>query len=295
MVLENLLTGNFIIKKAYARADRSAKIPAYIFLFVSMVAIAQIGLSENIPLHHFELDCDTCHFSGAGGYDRGEAGEFKGDINYSCSKSGCHDLDSALSHPVGVRPTGIAEPDMPLDQDSCITCLTCHTMPSSPDKDKMTATMLHVPSEAGFCAKCHLKMGGTSMEQSHWQFSTYAHLGPINPNGRHFPNSETFGCIDKESHSCLGCHDTISASTEQVSWSKPARQKDMSDHPIGMSYQDIAARKANRYFPLSNVRQIRLFDGRLGCGSCHSLYSSHQKKLVTNNERSELCVKCHNK
>ena len=180
---------------------------------------------------------------------------------------------------------------MPLDQDSRITCLTCHTASISSQIDKM----LYVPNEAGFCAKCHLKMGGTSMEQSHWQFSAYAHLGPINSKRQHLSNSEILGFIDKESHSCLSCHDNISVTTEQISLSKSARREDISDHPIGMSYQEIAMRKVSQYFPLTGVPQIRLFDGRLGCGSCHSLYSPQRKKLVISNERDRLCVKCHNK
>jgi predicted CXXCH cytochrome family protein len=44
-----------------------------------------------------------------------------------------------------------------------------------------------------------------------------------------------------------------------------------------------------------NTPQIRLFDGRLGCGSCHSLYSQQQKKLVMSNQNGKLCIKCHNK
>jgi predicted CXXCH cytochrome family protein len=258
-----------------------------------MVTITVKGWSEDIPLHHFELSCDTCHSAGARGYDSSEVGEFKSSINQLCSQSGCHDLDSVLSHPVGIRPIVAIRQDMPLDQDSRLTCLTCHLVSISSQKDKM----LHVPNEAGFCAKCHLEMGGTVMKRSHWRFSTYAHLGSINPNKQHLSSFETVGDIDidKESHSCLSCHDNISAPIQSTSWPRSQRRESMSDHPIGMSYQEVAMRKTGQYFPLAGTPQIRLFDGRLGCGSCHSLYSQQQNKLIMSNENSRLCIKCHNK
>ena len=279
MALKKLQTGS------------TAKTFAYIAAFVFMAAITQRAWSEDIPLHHFELACDTCHAVGAS-TSGSEAGDFKSEISQLCSQSGCHDLDSVLSHPVGVRPTGAIKPDMPLDQDSRVTCLTCHLTSLSSQKDKM----LHVPNEEGFCAKCHSKMSGNTRQRSHWQFSTSAHLGPINPNKRGLSNFETGGevDIDKESHACLSCHDNVSASVKSVAWSNSARQESMSDHPIGMSYQEVSMQRVNRYFPLFNTPQIRLFDGRLGCGSCHSLYSKQQKKLVMSNQNDRLCVKCHN-
>ncbi|MDO8301719.1 MAG: cytochrome c3 family protein [Sedimentisphaerales bacterium] len=281
-----------VLKKL--QTDRTAKTFASIVAFVFMVTITERGWSEDIPLHHFELACDTCHSVGVS--NRGEVGEFKSDISQLCSQSSCHNLDSVLSHPVGVRPTGTIRQGMPLDQDSRVTCLTCHITSLSSKKDKM----LHVPNEEGFCAKCHLKMSGNARQRSHWQFSTSAHLGPISPNKRYSSNFATVGDIDvdidKESHSCLSCHDnSISASIQTVSWSNSARRESMSDHPIGMSYQEVSMQRVNRYFPLANTPQIRLFDGRLGCGSCHSLYSQQQKKLVMSNQNDRLCVRCHNK
>ncbi|NNK62673.1 MAG: hypothetical protein HKO98_05620 [Gemmatimonadetes bacterium] len=39
--------------------------------------------------------------------------------------------------------------------------------------------------------------------------------------------------------------------------------------------------------------RIRLFDGNLGCGSCHSVYAGEPGLLVMRNERSRLCTSCH--
>lgn len=75
--------------------------------------------------------------------------------------------------------------------------------------------------------------------------------------------------------------------------SMAARRRKMRDHPIGMDYSRVALQKASRYrYPLMNHR-IRLFDGRVGCGSCHSLYSNERKFLVQHNYRGALCRECH--
>jgi len=39
--------------------------------------------------------------------------------------------------------------------------------------------------------------------------------------------------------------------------------------------------------------RIRLFDSRVGCGTCHSLYSKRAALLVMSNSRSNLCLSCH--
>ena len=42
-------------------------------------------------------------------------------------------------------------------------------------------------------------------------------------------------------------------------------------------------------------QMIRLYSGRLGCGTCHSVYSKHAKHLVMDNRGSRLCIACHNR
>jgi predicted CXXCH cytochrome family protein len=191
---------------------------------------------------------------------------------------------------------------MPLDSRARITCLTCHEAPESSDSpdhaDLGLKRSLQRPSGIEFCAKCHTKMGGTLLEVSHWRSSARAHLGSINPQSERFQTFEQrIGGIDAESRACLSCHDNISVTIplpNETARQKQERRKTMSDHPIGMDYQYAALRKNRRYNSLLTDQQIRLFDGRLGCGSCHSPYSQLKDNLVMPNIRGALCRRCHN-
>ncbi|MHC4293642.1 MAG: cytochrome c3 family protein [Planctomycetota bacterium] len=40
-------------------------------------------------------------------------------------------------------------------------------------------------------------------------------------------------------------------------------------------------------------QRIRLFNDRVGCGSCHSLYAQTEKNLVDRYEMGVLCRQCH--
>jgi len=280
-----------------------------VILFLPVSVAAEKESQEDIPLHHFNLSCVSCHESeSADSADQQQAGynvgKVRGDINQLCTDSSCHDFDSMLNHPVGIKPKGVIPANMPLDSHSRITCLTCHDS-SEPaydlsDTDSSRKRLLHRPTDIQFCSTCHMKMGGSALEQVHWRFSTRAHLGSINPQTALSDSSERFvGGIDTESRTCLSCHEditvTMPADNETVR-QKKARWKNMSDHPIGMDYQYTAMRKFGSYnFPLTGDQRIRLFNGRLGCGSCHSLYARMENNLVVRNERSALCRKCHNR
>jgi len=219
------------------------------------------------------------------------------DINLSCTLSGCHDYNPVLNHPVDISPTGFVPEAMRLDSFNRITCLTCHDLPSSNSLSLSKDRPLHVPDGMDFCSSCHSQMSGTSKEQSHWQFSTKAHLESIGPHTSS-PNTELpSGLLDPESQSCLSCHEGITATVSGgVGTPGHSGRLDMTaNHPIGMSYSGVAGANALRYNRLSSVNlDIRLFDGKMGCGSCHSLYSGLQKNLVQDNTGSRLCFECHN-
>ncbi|MFQ5586436.1 MAG: hypothetical protein ACE5GF_06415 [Thermodesulfobacteriota bacterium] len=93
--------------------------------------------------------------------------------------------------------------------------------------------------------------------------------------------------LDPESTRCLSCHNkTVPFDTAN-------------HHPVGIVYSEAA--------PLDPA--IRLFNGRIGCATCHVPYSEayHQALtdersafpsipdpfLVIDNRRSELCLACH--
>lgn len=284
-------------------------------LFVPVCVFAQAGTRRDIPLHHFQLSCGTCHTSGSSSRISGSrdnpnnVGEVKGDINRLCTSSGCHNYEPSLNHPVGIRANVTIPKDMPLDSYSRITCLTCHAQPKSelPSEasfasdysDDGQELFLRRPEGIQFCGSCHMRMGGTLQKQSHWQFSTRAHLGSINPQSSNSGiYNQSIGGLDTESRICMGCHDDVSVtipSDNETPRQRKLRWARMSDHPIGMNYDNIALRRPRDYrYPLFD-QQIRLFNGRVGCGSCHSLYSQIKKNLTIRNRNSVLCLKCHNK
>ncbi|MHC4546483.1 MAG: hypothetical protein ACYSYL_18550, partial [Planctomycetota bacterium] len=267
-------------------------------LFVPLSVFAEKQSQNFIQLHHFQLPCGNCHIPGSTESEdqlqkSNNAWQVSSDINRQCTTLGCHDFDPMLNHPVGIRPQGTVPVDMPLDSDLQITCLTCHDKTSSSydsnDTDGEWDRLLSIPKGIKFCSSCHTKMGGNFVKQSHWQFSTRAHL--ISKKTRivesaHF--EQFFGDIDPESLSCLSCHDNITVTIppmNETSKQRKRRWQRMSDHPIGMEYRDVALRRVGGYkFPLFGER-IRLFKGKLGCGSCHSLYAQTKDHLVERNER----------
>ncbi|MHC4394282.1 MAG: cytochrome c3 family protein [Planctomycetota bacterium] len=277
---------------------------AIVLLFVPTGVPAEQDFQLDVPLHHFQLPCDNCHVPQLADPALHEeitnVGEIRGDISQLCTSSGCHSYDRLLNHPVGVSPKSTIPSDMPLDNLSRITCLTCHDKSKSSDNSGQTNLLLRVPTGMQFCGTCHTKMRGTLSEQSHWNFSARAHLGPINPQSVVSSDSDQFvGAIDVESHTCLSCHENVSVvipAYNETPRQRKLRWKNMSDHPIGMDYEDTALRRVGGYkFSLADNPRIRLFNGKVGCGSCHSPYARTRMNLVDSYERSTLCRRCHNK
>jgi predicted CXXCH cytochrome family protein len=191
---------------------------------------------------------------------------------------------------------------LPLDDSARITCLTCHV---ESDSSAVAATdgddnerMLRIPDGADLCGSCHLQSDVMGKNRQHWQFSTRAHLRRMNPEPKTIANPvRFFGDIDAESYACLGCHEEVTATIpgyNETRAQKAARRSRMKDHPIGMNYKSSSMAKAGRLRSLEHADSaIRLFDGKVGCGSCHSLYSGAKSYLAKENHRSSLCFQCH--
>jgi predicted CXXCH cytochrome family protein len=253
--------------------------------------------TTSTSLHHFDLTCESCHDQEVsdGQTELGLKSEV--DINVSCTLSGCHEYDPILNHPVDISPAGFVPEGFPLDSFNRITCLTCHDKETSTSENPSKDRPLQVPTGMGFCSSCHSQMSGTSKEQSHWQFSSKAHLGTINPDASAPTMDPVSGLLDPESQNCLSCHEGITATVSGgLGPSQHTGRLDiMSNHPIGMSYSGVTSGNALKYNNLTgNDEHIRLFDGKMGCGSCHSLYSDIKKNLVQDNTGSRLCFECHN-
>jgi len=274
---------------------------AVILVLAGSVRVAGRNAQNDATVHHFEMACDNCHNINHNMTEHvSEMGALNGNINTLCTQQGCHDFDRSLNHPVGLVPHGNVPDDMPLDNNSRITCLTCHDERNASDDSAGHRSgydkMLRRPSVTELCAACHTEGAEILSANSHWRFLRRAHLGPINSRSSSPDEHVRAGRLDLESRKCLSCHDDLTVvipTDNETPRQRKRRRRNTSSHPIGMSYENAALRQPDRYnYPLMD-RRIRFFDGRMGCGSCHNPYSSVNKMLVIPNTRSELCRKCH--
>jgi predicted CXXCH cytochrome family protein len=264
---------------------------AFLLILISPLSGQPKG---ELKLHHFDLPCDTCHQPQAIGSPTQSVGSIE-NINKSCTSLGCHYYDPYLNHPVDVKLPDTVTQSVSSGDSQNINCLTCHEYST-----EQQGRFLRSPREINFCASCHAKMSGSLLEQSHWRFTTEAHLAPLTSEDFADAGFLTFiGGLDLESRTCLSCHDDISATVpneDETIFERKRRWKDTSSHPIGVDYQHKTFSRPGSYkYPLMEQDRIRLFDGKMGCGSCHSLYADTNKSLVVRYEMGDLCRQCHNK
>jgi predicted CXXCH cytochrome family protein len=207
----------------------------------------------------------------------------------------CHHMDKVLSHPVNITPSMTVPSLFPLEEGQ-ITCTTCHSDDAAAHAQARERHdgMLRTSSAATLCSECHAGATGQAMHsalgRAHLQF----------PSRDTAPTDAEIGGLDKESSTCLSCHDgTVAKAVGIGLGDQPGDVGDHGrSHPIGALYKDHR-RPAMGQTPFPMVPasalnpRLRLFDQRLGCGSCHSPYSHEDKQLVMNNTRSRLCLSCH--
>jgi hypothetical protein len=274
----------------------------------TMLSQVRIDKEPFRDLHHFgQLPCETCHRSSSTSNaenPKTPIAKTDVDIQRSCTLAGCHEWDSSMNHPVGIRPSGPVPAGVVLDAASKITCLSCHVMPAKPSDSAGSGTtrrQLYTPEGLSSCGVCHEKMPGSKGNGSHWRFSARAHLGSRIAAGKSKFESpvQRFSSVDEESRSCLNCHETITAVVPpegETRQQKLIRFQRMSDHPIGMNYRQKAGEDIRNFkIPIANPDRVRLFEGRVGCGSCHSLYSERPSHLVAEYRNGILCRNCHDR
>jgi predicted CXXCH cytochrome family protein len=220
--------------------------------------------------------------------------------------SGCHDTDGLFSHPVGVAPSMSVPAGLPL-VDGEIGCITCHDDRSAEAHLQARhnhSSLLRGPGEgAGFCSQCH-DPNSTLRRDMHALMVGRAHLRWPQERGRaDLPLSEARAGapFDPDSETCLGCHDgsvaiDVGHGGSGAQFGPGGRRFDLpGSHPIGVEYSgDPSGRGGPPLKPAEMLdERIRLFDSRVGCGTCHSLYSRRPGLLVMSNSRSTLCLNCH--
>jgi predicted CXXCH cytochrome family protein len=232
-------------------------------------------------VHRFDGQCARCHL---GEPTPGGKLLFVKEIDILCRE--CHqNQGKGLSHPSGIKPSFPMPPEMRLDWLGRMTCMTCH-------QNHGTRKYLMATDKTGkaFCISCHQGSILAKGKYGHEVISSQVHQAQYEVTNLSEP-------LDRESQECLGCHDGSTAKLRNVNigsgvWNHS--DKAGFSHPVGVDYQQ-AARKG-RYRGMAGLKkEIRFFNGKLGCGSCHSLYSTLPSKLVMRNHGSALCLECHNK
>ncbi len=260
-----------------------------IAITIFIVVSGSIGLivwSGFDSYHNFEGQCMTCHLTKP---DEGaEKYLFVKEISALCIS--CHKDAVRLSHPVDMKPSMKIPSDFLLDRKGNLTCNSCHTTHKG-GSGKYHLRISSIGVGDPFCVTCHQSL----VEGMPYTASGSAHIG--GSVGSRLRSWDLGGYLDELSIKCLMCHDGVIARDALVGKAVPAGEFDHDtglSHPIGVSHREATVKYLGAYRRIEKLPQeIRLFDGRVGCGSCHNPYSKRPFKLTMSNEGSALCLACH--
>jgi predicted CXXCH cytochrome family protein len=250
-------------------------------LFSAALFLVGSALSGPDQAHRFEGQCNRCHLNEP---REGVKLLFVKEIDLLCRE--CHQQQGiGLSHPSGIKPSFPLPPEIRLDWLGKMTCASCHQ-----NHGNRKYLLAGEKTGKAFCIGCHKASLLTKGKYGHESVSS-----PI-----HQPQYETTVLnqpLDRESQECLGCHDGGLAKAQKVTigagvWNHS--DKAGFSHPVGSDYQRAVRKGGYKSMGALNKR-LRMFNGKLGCGTCHSLYSTLPKKLAMSNRGSALCLECHNK
>ncbi len=245
-----------------------------------------------------DLDLDR-GFSGGPGRVRELRGET---LAARCDE--CHVIDRDFSHPVDFVPDRRIPGHLPL-VDGRMTCLTCHQAADGATHalaaDRGQPLLRGTGPGPMFCTQCHAGVEddrftahGTAVRRAHLRWpgdrrgdeagnAGWAWEAPRGASAR-LAGTRSLR-LDSESRGCLSCHDGSAAPGIGHS------------HSVGMKHDPMryAGNASSRRlaWPDALDRRIRLFDGYVGCGSCHNPYGTESGLVVMPNDRGQLCISCH--
>ncbi len=252
----------------------------WIIFCVFVIGTAFITYSRIGETHRFSDDeCALCHID-----VKNNPEEKKPVLSSVCSN--CHaDRGQSLSHPYDIPPETDVPADMPL-VDGKLTCITCHFVhPVSVRHKAYTRYRLRRPGRGAiFCSACH-----RIDEKGHMYFENI-HQGS-------YRKTNTFGALDEYTLQCIECHDRhITDPSERMGSGKWKHFSSKLNHPVGIPFTKIASGKPRKFnSPNLLPGEIRLYNGKIGCGTCHNVFSKEKRMLVLSNYKSRLCLECHKK
>lgn len=256
-----------------------------------LVAVERVMSLPGPSPHDGEGNCASCHLHDPdSAEDEASRVLLIRDVDILCQE--CHRDESGLSHPSNIQVFEKTPEEFPLDWAGRITCATCHYTHRQNRPDVTGYLIRSETMGRRFCQQCHDALPSRGAGK-HSAALDRSHLAGMNPEraGR--------GLLDEGSLQCLGCHDGSIATSSSIttstrgggSWNHLGSAG--LTHPIGVDYPPKSA-KARGYRPAASLdRRIRLYNGKVGCGSCHEPYSQSKHGLVMDNTGSALCLECH--
>lgn len=243
-----------------------------------MIAYTLLDNPHNFP----ESRCGKCHVDTVG-----SPRKLTASVTSLCLP--CHRKTTRRSsHPVDMAPRIVRIPaDLPL-MNGMVTCITCHNIHADrfDGFGKKTYFLRRSPSGRDFCIACHET---NTAKNSHIEMVAFSHMkGKYTVTGKSRP-------LDPMSMDCIGCHDGILGKSTSYTLGKGVWSHDNGAHPIGVNYRDSRMKKGNLKPVELLDKSIRLYNGNIGCGTCHDVYSKIPSQLVMSNDGSRLCLSCHDK
>jgi predicted CXXCH cytochrome family protein len=195
----------------------------------------------------------------------------------------CHAFVEVLSHPVGTVAAGAVPPQLPLESGQ-VVCTTCHTVVAH--EGRGTGLMLRT-QDGQLCALCHADSANGATAHTSDVFR--AHPQPSTPL------TMLGEALNPGSVNCLTCHDGMSAQAAEPHIAAQARAAGTPPGHAGLVYRATSEEPTcGGLVDMARLDQrVRLFDQRVQCESCHSVYARNRYLLVLDNTRSGLCTSCH--
>lgn len=255
-----------------------------VFLLFTGAIIVFVYAVLKKPHEFSPNECSNCHVD----YKK-DPKSLTAPVTNMCKN--CHtQITLKSSHPADIYPEATTiPPDLPL-KNGMIACTTCHNIHGEyQNAFGEKAYFLRRPyTGREFCISCHKQ--GLSLE-SHADTINVAHMGS------RFKVTNPSEPLDPISMECISCHGGVvgKAATFEVGSGIWTHDNQMYTHPIGVNYERSRIENIElRLKPIYLIdKRIKFFDGKVGCGSCHDVYSKGQRSLVMSNKGSKLCTSCH--
>jgi predicted CXXCH cytochrome family protein len=233
------------------------------------------------PHDFVEDQCRRCHYD----LDN-DPRRLKASVSILCS--GCHrEVMQGATHPFDIIPkTATVPPDLPLT-DGRVTCNTCHNVHTSPTiVFGINSHFLRrgVSDVKDFCVACH---------RDNFERPGHKELFIVAHEANKYQVTQPEEPIDPLSTECIGCHDGSIGPETDFTVGSGVWMHLRNEHPIGVNYMEARMRGGDLRPEYELDERLRLFDGRVGCGTCHDWFKKKNVRLVMAMDRGALCLECH--